>query len=84
MFKVKFFYKKDCPKCPAAKEVISQISDDFVESYNLDELEGLTEGAYYMVVSTPSTIVVDESGREVKSWRGEIPELAELKKILSI
>lgn len=84
MLKVKFFYRKDCPKCPAAKEVISQISEDLVELYDLDELEGLTEGAYYMIVSTPSTIVVDESGREVKSWRGEIPELAELRKILSI
>lgn len=84
MFKVKFFYKKDCPKCPAAKEVVSQLPQELVEYYNLDDVDGLTEGAYYMVVATPTTIVVDESGREVESWRGEIPELAELKAALSI
>lgn len=84
MFKVKFFYKKDCPKCPAAKEVVSRLPQEFVEYYNLDDVDGLTEGAYYMVVATPTTIVVDENGREVESWRGEIPELAELKAALAI
>lgn len=84
MFKVKFFYKKDCPKCPVAKEVVSRLPQELVEYYNLDDVDGLTEGAYYMVVATPTTIVVDESGREVESWRGEIPELAELKAALSI
>lgn len=82
MPRVKFFYKKDCPKCPAAKEVVSRLPEELVEYHNLDEVDGLAEGAYYMVVSTPTVIVLDDEGREVKSWRGEIPELTELKQLL--
>lgn len=84
MYRVKFFFKKDCPKCPAAKAVVSQLPEDLVEYHNLDEVDGLTEGAYYMVVGTPTTIVVDDQGREVKSWRGEVPELVALKEVLSL
>jgi len=84
LYMVKFFFKKDCPKCPAAKEVVSQLPQELVEYHNLDEVDGLTEGAYYMVVGTPTTIVVDGQGREVKSWRGEVPKLAALKEALSL
>lgn len=82
MHRVKFFFKQDCPKCPAAKEVISRLQGVEVEFYDLEDLDGLTEGAYYMVVATPTTIVVDENGREVASWRGEIPEEQKLKALL--
>ncbi len=82
MLRVKFFFKQDCPKCPAAKEVVSRLENVEVEYHNLDEVEGLAEGAYYMVVSTPTTIVVDENGREVASWRGEIPEEQKLRELL--
>ncbi len=83
MAKVKFFFKKDCPKCPAAKAIVSKLDQSLVEYHNLDEVDGLTEGAYYMVVSTPTTIIVDEQGREVKSWRGEVPNEKELQEALS-
>lgn len=84
MYRVKFFYKKDCPKCPAAKEVVSKLPQEIVEYHNLDEVDGLAEGAYYMVVATPTVIVIDENGREVGSWRGEVPSLKELKEMLSL
>jgi thiol-disulfide isomerase/thioredoxin len=84
LFKVKFFFKKDCPKCPAAKAVVSQLPEELVEYHNLDEVDGLTEGAYYMVVSTPTVLVVDDQGREVRAWRGEVPELTTLREVLSL
>jgi thioredoxin-related protein len=79
--KIKFFFKKDCPKCPAAKEVVSKFNE-WVESYDLDTVDGLAEGAFMQVMSTPTTIVVDEQGREIRSWRGTVPSEAELRELI--
>lgn len=78
---IKFFFKKDCPKCPAAKEVVSRFGD-WVEYYDLDTVDGLAEGAFMQVMATPTTIVIDEQGREVRAWRGEIPSEDELKSLV--
>jgi thioredoxin-related protein len=80
--RVKYFYKKDCPKCPAAKEVLSKFNQVDQEHLDLDTVEGLAEGAYYSVFSTPSIIIVDEEGNEVYSWRGEVPSVSSLENIL--
>lgn len=80
--KIKYFFKQDCPKCPAAKEVIKKF-EDFVEYYDLDTVDGLAEGAYYMVSSTPTTVIVDEEGREVVSWRGSLPPESEIRSLTS-
>jgi glutaredoxin len=81
--KVKFFYKKDCPKCPAAKEALERFFPDLPkELHDIDTVEGLAEGAYYQVMSTPSILIVDSEEREVKSWRGEVPTLSEVKDLL--
>lgn len=79
--RVKFFYRKNCPKCPAAKQVV-ELFEEKVDYNDLDDVDGLTEGAYYQVSSTPTTIVVDEQGREIKAWRGSVPRTRELKEIL--
>lgn len=79
--KVKFFYKNDCPKCPAAKEIVSQLKCE-VEAFNLDEADGLAEAAYYSIMSTPSIIISDDEEKEIATFRGEVPSKAELEKWL--
>ncbi len=78
--RVKFFFKKDCPKCFIAKEVLKNLSS--VESYDLDTFDGIAEGAFYQIFSTPSVLIVDEEGREIKSWRGEVPSPRELENLI--
>lgn len=79
--KVKFFYKKDCPRCPEAKEVLSKIKLTY-ESIDVDTVDGMAEAAYFDVFSTPSVLVLNDSGKELKSWRGVPPSLEEIKKVL--
>jgi len=79
--KLKVFTKKDCPNCPPAKEVAQQLEAEgvTVEYYDVDEVDGMTEGSFYMVMATPTTILVDDHGKEIESWRGKPPDAIKVK-----
>lgn len=79
--KVKFFFKKDCPRCPEIKEVLAKIDINY-ESFDVETIDGMAEAAYHDVFSTPSILILSDSNEEVKSWRGEPPSLEELKEVL--
>ena len=81
---IKLFWKQDCPKCPATKLVSNSLrSEGFaILDYNLDTADGLAEGAYHGVLSTPTLLVIDENDREVLQWRGDVPTLEEVKAVL--
>lgn len=81
MPKILLFTKKDCPRCPEAKEVVKLVSSELgieVKEYDVESIEGMAEAAYYMVLSTPSVIVVNEDGEELSAWRGKAPKKEEL------
>lgn len=71
--------KADCPKCPEAKALAAQLND--VELYDIGEVNGLAEAAFYGVMSAPSIVVTDEIGKEMKSWLGVIPNIDELRNV---
>lgn len=73
---LKVFVKADCPKCPEAKEVAGRFKE--VEIYDLDDPVGLAEAAYYGVLCTPSLVLVDDDGREIRAWRCTVPSPAEI------
>ncbi len=77
----KLFVKQNCPRCPAAKRVVEGL--DAVEVYDIDAVEGLAEASFWGVLSTPSLLVVDTSGQEIRSWRGDVPDRAELRELLA-
>lgn len=81
---IKIFTKSNCPKCPAAKQMAQELMKEGLKvvNYDLDTIEGLTEAAYYGILSTPSIIIEDETEDEIASWRGVLPNLQELKKVL--
>lgn len=56
--------------------------NNLVEENDLDTLDGLAEGAYYQVIATPTTIIIDEEGREVRSWRGVVPSENEIHRLI--
>lgn len=82
---IKIFTKAKCPKCPAVKEIGSELKKEGlpVFSYDLDTFEGLAEASFYSILSTPSILIEDEEEREVISWRGVVPTLQEVKQYLS-
>jgi glutaredoxin len=85
MGSLKIFTKAKCPKCPAVKEMGTELKKEGVPvlSYDLDTIEGLAEASFYSILSTPSIVIEDEEEREVMSWRGMVPTLQEVKQYLS-
>lgn len=73
---VKFFTKESCPNCPPAKEVANELLKRgvIVQQFDVDSVEGRAEAMFYDVMGTPSTVVVDERGNELASWRGKPPD----------
>jgi hypothetical protein len=85
MGSIKIFTKAKCPKCPAVKEMGTELKKEGVPvlNYDLDTIDGLAEASFYSVLSTPSIIIEDEEERELMSWRGVVPTLQEVKQYLS-
>ena len=49
--------------------------------YDMDTVEGLTEGAFYSVGKVP-TVVLEKEGKEVVRWTGEVPKSEDFKRHL--
>ena len=79
---VKIFWKSDCPKCSSAKKVGGILKEEGVEviGYNLDTIDGLAEGAYYSVMSTPTLIVEDSDENFIADFRGIVPTPEEIQR----
>jgi glutaredoxin len=80
---VKIFWQDGCPHCPAAKALGKELESTGadVEYNNIKSVDGLAEAAYFNILSTPSVVVADGC-KEVKSWKGKIPEVDEINGIL--
>jgi len=80
---LKVFTQPSCPKCPAAKKIIKEVSGKFtIEEYDTRTEDGLAEALTYDVLATPSIIVMDDKRNVLKEWRGEAPKLEELNAML--
>jgi len=81
---IKIFTQAKCPRCPAAKEIGTELKKNGVTvvHYDMDTTDGLAEASFYSILSTPSIIIEDEEEREVISWRGVVPTLQEVKQHL--
>lgn len=74
--RIKLFWKEDCPKCPEARALLNGAPN--VELYDMNEVDGLAEGAFYGVLATPSIIVCEDGGKEITSFRGQVPSRAQM------
>jgi glutaredoxin len=78
---MKVFTQPGCPRCPAAKKVITEVEDKFkVEYYDIKTEDGLGEALEYDVMATPSMVVIDKN-KVIAEWRGQSPTVEELMKI---
>ena len=66
-----------CPNCPKAKKVVKEYikknNDVKLELYDVGEVEGLAESAYYDIFSTPTVLVLKDN-KEVIRLTGVIKE----------
>ena len=78
--KIKVFGKQKCAKCETTKNKINHylkknnVSPNmFLEFYDLDTMDGMTEGAYNDVLKIPTTII--EHNEDILArWDGEVPK----------
>lgn len=77
---IKFFSNAHCPKCPPAKAIMKELEKGGmkIEHIDTDSVDGMVECSLHMVQGTPTTIIVDNDGNEVESWRGEVPDKARI------
>lgn len=72
--KVTVFTMPECPKCPAAKELVKEVGKDFdIEIEEVDLQQDKIIGLQFGVASTPSVAV-----NEKVISRGEVPDREEL------
>ena len=86
---VKLFYQEDCMKCPPAKDVCNKLIEKkvpiHIKLFDIGTIDGMTEAAFHEVISTPTTVIVDDDENELDSWRGEASSLEDLEeKVVNI
>lgn len=72
MKQVYVFGKPDCPVCKDTREKLAYFKEknDFaaqIKYYDMDTIDGLTEGAYHEVEDIPTVIIFDDK-KELIRW----------------
>ena len=87
--KIKIFGKKNCSICEATKKKIEFFINEWgmndkvnIIFYDLDSVDGLTEGTLIGATDVPTTVVT-KGDTEVTRWVQKAPESEELKSSLS-
>ncbi len=82
---VKIFTKKQCPRCPQAKQLGSELEQDggSVLYYDVETADGLAEATFHSVQATPTIIVEDEGENVLAEFRGQVPSREELLKLIN-
>lgn len=75
------FIQDDTPLCPEAIVACSGLED--LSVFDLSHVEGRAEAAVHSVSNVPSVLVLDNDGREIAAWRGEVPDRESLRSLLS-
>jgi len=85
---VQVFGKQNCAKCETTKHKVAHFITKLglggkveMQFFDMETVEGLTEGAFRDVFDVPTTIIQNE-GQDLARWEGTIPPTADIKKHL--
>lgn len=85
---VQVFGKQDCAKCETTKHKFQHFITKLglsgkvaFQFFDMDTVDGLTEGAYRDVFDVPTTII-ERDGEDVVRWEGIIPPTTDIKQHL--
>ena len=78
---VKIFWKKNCDACPLMKELGKTLQNKGypVDYFDVGDVDGLTESAYYAITKTPTMILADQEEEEITRYEGFVPLLAQVE-----
>lgn len=86
---IKLFGKSSCPLCKKALEKYSFFIDRWnlkeqvkISYYDMETLDGLTEGAYYEVIDVPTTIF-EKDGQQIAKFEKKVPTSEEFKPLIN-
>jgi len=81
---IKIFTKKQCPRCPQAKQLGCELAQGgySVVSYDVETADGLAEATFFSVQATPTIIVEDADENTLAEFRGQVPSRDEMVKII--
>lgn len=81
---IKLFVKHKCPRCPQAKQVGSELQQAgfTVQEYDVETPDGLAEASFYCVQATPTFIIEDEQENALADFRGVVPSVQEISRIV--
>ncbi len=84
--KIKIFGKKDCDACKATKEKFEFFLERWnskhtveIIFYDLDTIDGLSEGAYMDALEVPTTII-EKDLAQIARWEKEVPQSKDFKR----
>ncbi len=80
--------KEDCVKCEEAKKTLTEVlskgklADKVPLNYfDMESVDGMAEGAFNDVLKIP-TVIIKKSGDKIRRWDGDVPDTAEVAKLL--
>jgi ribonucleoside-triphosphate reductase len=76
------FVRTTCPACPSAKAAAGQLGIP-VDLVNADTADGLAAAQRYQVLSTPTAILFNGEGREIKRAR-DSQSIAALDRLVAV
>jgi thiol-disulfide isomerase/thioredoxin len=84
---IKIFGKQNCDACKSTKEKFNIFLDKWekkedvvITFFDLDTVEGLTEGAMLDATDVPTTII-EKDGQEVARWQKKVPLSKDFKEL---
>lgn len=77
---IKLFLSEGCPLCPEALAACEGLDD--LSVFDIERVEGRSEAVAHGVRTAPSILVLDNDGREIAAWRGEVPDKDSLRSLL--
>ena len=81
MKEILFFWSPNCPRCKDARSLIGRHRVK-VTRYDVSTAEGLSEAAFYGLVSTPSIVVAEDGIIRAKFDADNLPTRERMKELL--
>lgn len=82
MKEILFFWGPHCPRCKDARKLIGWHRGIKVTRYDVSTAEGLSEAAFYGMVSTPSIVIAEEGIVKAKFDADNLPTRERIKGLL--
>ena len=82
MKEILFFWGPKCPRCKDARKLIGWHRGIKVTRYDVSTADGLSEAAFYGMVSTPSIVVANDGVVIAKFDADALPTRERIKELL--